>query len=129
MPPYEQLTMIPCTDPHCPSRKEHNIGAYNFALFLREENRTNKLPSDIRNLLVSIRFGLGPKWANHDLEDLLLLAKFAVVHQSHRKGLMPAEIADRATWKHPKIVDILREGVGRQPLNANDKVWYGQSKV
>ena len=35
---------------------------------------------------------------------------------------MPAEITDHVMWKDPKIVEILREGVGRQPLLAVDKI-------
>ncbi|CAF9908988.1 MAG: hypothetical protein ALECFALPRED_005187 [Alectoria fallacina] len=122
MPPYEQLTMTPCTDPYCPSVNEHNTGAYSFALFTNEEWRTNKLPPDIRDLLHRIYSNKSPDPSEHDPGDYEFLAKFAVVHRSHRKGLMPAEITDHVMWKDPKIVEILREGVGRQPLLAVDKI-------
>ena len=114
--------MTICTDPYCLSTEEHDSGAYNFALFLHEEDCTNKLPSEIRDLLARIYSNKGPKPAGHNPDDHELLAKFAVVHQSHPKGLMPAEITDHAMWKDPKIVEILREGVARQPLMAIDKI-------
>ncbi|CAD6581924.1 MAG: hypothetical protein ASARMPRED_000735 [Alectoria sarmentosa] len=122
MPPYEQLPMTLCTDPYCPSVNEHNTGAYSLALFTNEEWRTNKLPSDIRDLLHRICSNKSPDAYEHDPGDYEFLAKFAVVHQSHRKGLMPAEMMDHVMWKNPKIVEILREGVGRQPLLAVDKI-------
>ena len=114
--------MTPCTDPYCPSVNEHNTGAYSFALFTNEEWRTNKLPPDIRDLLHRIYSNKSPDPSEHDPGDYEFLAKFAVVHRSHRKGLMPAEITDHVMWKDPKIVEILREGVGRQPLLAVDKI-------
>ncbi|KAF6240266.1 hypothetical protein HO173_001877 [Letharia columbiana] len=86
------------------------------------ENRTNKLRSEIRDALLRIYSIERPDPREHDLGDYQILAKFAVLHQSHRKGPTPAEIADHVMWKTPKIVEILREGVGRQPLKANDKI-------
>ena len=113
--------MTICTDPYCSSMKEHNTGAYNFALFPHEKHRTGKLPSDIRNLLISINSNKRPKPAEHNADDYEILAKFAVVHQSHRKGLILAEITEPVFWKNLKIVEILREGVERQPLRAVDE--------
>ena len=34
---------------------------------------------------------------------------------------MPAEITNHVLWKDPKIVETLREGVGRQRSMAIDK--------
>lgn len=54
MPPSEQLNMTPCTGPCCPSMNEQKSGAYSLSLFPHEEDRSNKLPSYIRDLLFRI---------------------------------------------------------------------------
>lgn len=73
-------------------------------------------------MLLRIYSNERPDPRDYDLGDYEILAKFAVVHQSHRKGLTPAEIADHVMWSNPTSVEILREGVGRQPLKAIDKI-------
>ena len=54
MRPYEQLNMTLCIGPCCPSMNDYSVGAYEFAFFPSEANSTNKLPLNIRDLLLRI---------------------------------------------------------------------------
>ena len=82
----------PCTDLLSLSMNGHNIGAYNLALFPREKNPTNNIPSDTRDLLLCIYSDEKPDPAEHDFDDCEIMAKFTVVRWSD--------------------VETLREGIG-----------------
>lgn len=74
---------------------------------MNDANRTFKLPNEVREVLTRIVLNESDNLADYKFSDWAFLAKFAVAHQSHRTGLMPAEITKRPAWKHPKIRAIL----------------------
>jgi len=108
-----------CCNPACPSTIAHSTNYYNFSLSYKDETtRSNRLPHDIRVALDTIYHNQSMWQLDEDKEAYLLLAKFAVAHQSPLEGLMPREVTMTRIWCGVEVQEVLR-GAGPRPVQAS----------